>query len=87
MKRILWTTLGFVILFFSIMGGSFIGPTSNMLNTKASWVKTQWTYALRSIYCVVLVAAEAAFTSNYVRKLKEIKKVKIVLGILVTPLL
>lgn len=69
------------------MGGSFIGPASNLLDTEASWVKTQWTYALRFLYCSILVFIEAACTKNYRKKVREIKKVKIIGGILVTPLL
>ena len=71
------------------MGGSLIGVTSNMLETDASWAKTQWTYALRFLNCLPLAIVEAFYTrKTYWTKLKTMmKQRKIVIGILVTPLL
>lgn len=43
-----------------------------MLSTEASWVKTQWTYALRFIYCVPLAAIEAFCTKGYRARLRSI---------------
>ena len=86
-KSHLWTMLGFFVLAFSFLGGCFIGSTSNMLETKSSWVKTQWTYAMRLIYCLPLVALEALFTKGYLAKLKEMKQSKIIFGLCITPLL
>ena len=64
MRKKLWTVLGFIVLGCSIMGGSLIGVTSNMLETDASWAKTQWIYALRFLYCLPLAIAEAFFTRS-----------------------
>ena len=70
MKGILWFILGVLTLSLSILGGSLIGPTSNMLDIEASWIKTQWTYALRFIYCFPLAVIEAICTKGYLAKLK-----------------
>ena len=76
-----------MIIVLSVLGGSFIGPSSNMLDVKISWLKVQWGCALRMLYCFPCVIIEALITKNYWKKLKNGLTRKTVIGILVTPIL
>ena len=50
---------GCCLLFLSVLGGSMIGPSSNLLDTKSDLVKITFQNLIRIIYCVPLVIIEA----------------------------
>lgn len=81
-----WLTLGCCLLILSILGGALIGPSSNMLETENSLLKTAWANSLRFIYCVPLVFFEACYSDKYWSKFKSQLNRKVVIGLLVTPL-
>ena len=78
---------GSVLLCCCIIGGSFIGPASNLLETENSWVKVQWAYYLRLIYCFPMLIIEILMTKDYLAKVKKAMTLKISLGVLLSPFL
>ena len=78
---------GVILLILCIVGGSFIGPSSNMLLTEEAWVKTMWANALRIIYLIPLVIAEIYFTDGYKAKMSNAWTMKNFLLILITTIL
>ena len=78
---------GLVILILSILGGAFIGPCVNMLTTENSSIKNLWSFPLRLLTLIPLVALEY-FTSGkqeYIKTTKLGLTRKNVLAILITP--
>ena len=63
--------LGVTVLLLSNIGGSFIGPSSNLLKTEQTWIKSLWAYALRVLYCTPLVIAEIIIKKDYKLKIKS----------------
>ena len=53
------------MLTLSVIGGSFIGPASNLLTTEQNWLKTQYAHALRVFWCIPLVIGEIIFKKDY----------------------
>ena len=82
----LWMALGYTMLLLSILGGSFIGPSSNLLTTKNGWVKTLWAHILRVFYCLPLVVAEVIMTKDYCKKVKDSLTKKNIASMLVAPI-
>ena len=58
------------MLTLSVIGGSFIGPASNLLTTEQNWLKTQYAHALRVFWCIPLVIGEIFFKKDYKEKMK-----------------
>ena len=90
-KRSCWKrfrmVFGFALLASCIIGGSFIGPLSNLLESENSWVKVQWAWYLRLFYVSPLLISEIITTKGYRAKLKSVMTWKIILGIFITPFL
>ena len=84
-KRLI--ALGCVILLLSILGGSFIGPSSNLLTTEISWIKTNYAHALRILYCIPLVIAEVIFKKDYKLKMKSALTRRNIITLMFTPML
>ena len=78
---------GFALLASCIIGGSFIGPISNLLESENSWVKVQWAWYLRLFYISPLLISEIITTKGYWTKIKSVMTWKIILGIFITPFL
>ena len=59
------------MLISSIIGGSFIGTASNMLETEDSWIKVQMGFMLRFKYAIILLLIELSIKRGaYVSKVK-----------------
>ena len=52
------------LLVFCVLGGAMIGPSSQKLETKDSWVKTQYSYLVRIFYCIPLAVLEACLSGR-----------------------
>ena len=75
------------MLLLSVIGGSFIGPSSNMLQTEQSWIKTAWAHLLRALYCAPLVAVEISCTNNYKGKVRAALTRRNIICLIFTPIL
>ena len=75
------------MLVLSVLAGSFIGPSSNMLQTEQTWLKTSWAHALRAIYCIPLVIVEVSCTKDYMARVRAGLTRRNILGTLFTPIL
>ena len=71
-----WKVLSFVCITLSILGGSFIGPSSNLLATDNAWIKLLWQLELRVLNCLPAFILEAIFTKGYFQKIKKAFKIK-----------
>ena len=57
-----------------------------MLETESDWLKNQWSYGLRALYCVPLVIGEALLSKTpYVAHLKTSLRRQVVLLLLLSP--
>ena len=71
-----WKVLGFICITLSVLGGSFIGPSSNLLATDNAWIKLLWSRELRVLNCLPPVILEAIFTKGYFQNIKKAFKIK-----------
>ena len=87
MRGRLWKLLGFIMLFLSVLGGSLIGPSSNLVSPESGWVKVHWVHFLRTFYCMPLVVAEILTTKDYGQVIRSNLSKKNIAGLLVTPMI
>ena len=74
------------MLALSVIGGAFIGTTSNLLATENDFLKLLWSYQLRAIICLPLAIAEALTAKDYKAKLSKFAKCRILGPTLLTVL-
>ena len=79
-------TLYSVLLVLSVVGGGFIGPSSQLLETESAWVVTGYSLLLRSIYCMPIIPFEAMFSKRkYKDRLRQLLTCKSLVFLTLAP--